>query len=285
MSLFERLLQTLCCPHDQNELRLESGELICASCGRTFAIDRGIVRFINEDSQRPQWSRALLDAINRAFPEMHAMDYYRDRFSKAEKRYRENAALRRVVDELSPTVGVAVDIASGPGGGFLPLLASRLPSETLLIGTDACPPIIEHWSTCISRSHPLSAYLDIDLLQPLPFPDASLDLVTGVFIENVNIDEPMGLISELSRCTKPEATIVLRQLFYADESATAAMLRDQSNPYASVSDFARSLASVGLVVADQTMLRFGRGKLDPGDAFPIGDTDEWAESILTVAHA
>lgn len=282
--MLERLLQTLCCPHDRNELHQQDSQLICDACGRTFSVDRGIVRFIDEDTPRPHWSRALLEAINESHPEMQTEDYYRERLLKAEDRYRDNPALREVVDALASTSGVALDIASGPSGGFLPLLAPRLPEETLLIGTDACPPVIEHWYTCISEIREAAAYLDVDLLGPLPFADASIDLVTGVYIENVNIDKPMGLISELARCTKHATKIVLQQLFYAEESATAVMLRDQGNPYASLPDFADALASVGFGAVEQVRLRSGRGKLDPGDALPLRDSDEWNDSLLIIRH-
>ena len=282
--MFERLLHTLCCPHDRSELHHLDGKLMCDACGRTFPLDRGIVRFIDEDTPRPHWSRALLEAINRSHPEMQTEDYYRERVLNAEERYCRSAELRRAVDALSSAEGVAVDIASGPSGGFLPILAPRLPDETLLIGSDACPPIIEHWYACIVETRELAAYLDIDLLGPLPFPDASIDLVTGVYVENVNIDDPMGLISELARCTKQAARIVLQQLFYAEGSATAAMLRDQGNPYASLPDFADALASVGLGTVEQARLRSGRGKLHPGDALPLHDTDEWTESVLIIRH-
>ena len=282
MKIADRLLPYLSCPEDGTGLIHTPHGFLCPTCYRDYPVDGGIVRFIISKHERPKNPAALAADYSENSPERLEVSYYRERFAAKQVELEENAAVRKAVDFCANINGIIVDIATGHGGGYVPWLSLLAAKDALLVATDACPPVIENWYSLLSAQTGRFAFLDIDLARNLCFRDSAIDLITGVGIDNVNVNKPLSLFLEIYRCLKPGAWMVIHQIFYSSNSHTAAFLKAQENPYESISSYSDLLGRLGLRLMDADEAGKFRGKIDPGDGFPIDEDDSWAEMILYI---
>lgn len=281
MPMVERHKHLLICPHDFLDLTTHEGTLACSTCGRKYPIESGIIHFVTREEERPQNSKTLAQLYAEELPERLDVDYYQHQYAQKEDAYMTNAAVKEAVDFVVANIGVGVDLATGPGGGYIGPIVKRLSKGATLFASDACLPVIENWSRCLQSEYANRfAFLDIDLNGNLCFPDNSIDVFSGVEIANVNDGNPTGLLQEVHRCLKPDGWAVFQEIFFAPGSETATLLSQEDDFYASVSVFSKRTLAMGLQVTRTEQVKMGVGKISLGDGMPINDRDRWCQKIL-----
>ena len=167
--------------------------------------------------------------------------------------------------------GVIVDIATGPGGGWVHGILELMPKDTVVISTDACTPCIHGYSEFYKDKN--YYYFDVDLDKSLPFHDNSIDVFTGVLL--CNVSNYRGLLSEVARCLKPGGRAVFHEIFFSPKSETYTYLTKENAVYASSDVYVEFCKSVGLDLAAMETCEKSLGKLDPEDGLPLSESDEW----------
>jgi len=269
----KRLLDVLACPACVAPLDIGCDALVCTSCQRAFPIEEGIVHFVR-DEERPMNPKNLANAGSW----IKDPKTYEKNARGTEHRYETDARVREYVDFIAdfvaPRQGVVVDLATGPGGGYVAPLLKRMSPECLLIATDVCPPVVTfQYQLFKPRYKDAFEMLDVDLAETLPFKSTSIDVFCGVLIENIS--GVSNTLREVVRCVKGDGQVVLRQRFYAQESATAQYLRERGHIFASFESFEAYCREIGLQVRAFQKLYSRRGKSEPGDGLPIDEQDEW----------
>jgi len=281
MNLAEKLGDLLTCPHDMGTLSPGTDVLSCTKCGRRYPRTSGIVHLVTNEAERPRNPRALAADYAQNSPELLRVDFYRRQAEHKEHLYRTNGAFREAVDFVVAKLGVGADLASGNGGGYIAPTVRRMGSESLLLATDACLPVIENWYAYLAPEYAdRFAFLDIDLSGMLCFADARLDVFTAVAVSNVNDGNPESLLREVARCLKPQGWAVLQEMIFSPTSETCRVLTDQGNLYASLQTFADRVRPYGLELVSTSQVSTRRGKICDGDGWPVSDDDEWSETIL-----
>lgn len=281
MNVIERLADILTCPHDFQRITHCRSGFVCDSCQRQYSAGTGIVHFICSDEERPANPKALAKDYELNSKERLGIDYYRNQAQIKEHIYQNNPVVKEAVDFVVDRAGVAVDLATGHGGVYIAPIVRRLRDKAILIATGACPPVIANWSEYFRRDYAdRFVFLDIDLSKPLCFADESIDIFSGLGIANVNSGYPIDLLKEVHRCLKPGGYAVLQEMFFAEESKTAKLLKAQNQLYASLSVFKDYTSGFGLNMTKTAEVAKVKGKIDPRDGMPIDESDSWAERTL-----
>ena len=268
----EKLLDVLACPSCIAPLDMGCDALVCPQCERTFPIEEGIVHFVR-DEDRPANPTNLAKVEGIQDPKT-----YERHARENEQRYATDAHVREYVDSIAdfaaPRQGVVVDLATGPGGGYVAPLLKRMSPECLLIATDACLPVVAHQYRLFKpRYGDQFEMLDVDLAGTLPFQSASIDAFCGLLI--TNISGVSNTLRDMVRCLKDDGQVVLGERFYAQESVTARHLREQGHVFASFGSFKDYAHGIGLQVSRFQKLFSTKGKTDPRDGLPLDEQDEW----------
>ena len=280
-NIVARLESILRCPQDLAKLMYSEKSLVCENCGKSYRTEDHVVRLIDESS-RPTNPASLGRDYFEHSPERCSPQYYRNMYETKQDDLFSNPGIRDAVDRCNLTKGTVVDLASGHGGGFLCWLAEKLPPERLLIGTDACPPVIENWGEVLPPIRENFVFIDADLANRLPFHDRSVGCFTGIYIGNISMSADNVLYSEFSRCLNDDGRVVIQEVFYAEDSASASYLNANGSPYASIDDFNKVLNIADLHIVESIEIRHAQGKIDPRDGFPLDEEDRWTENILVV---
>lgn len=267
-----RFLEILACPSCVSPVIVTIESIACTNCQETFPLEEGIIHFV-KDTQRPENSRNLAKSSNIQNPEL-----YRRNAQREELRYGQEKSVRDYVDFVAPCKGIIVDLATGPGGGHITPTLKRMNPESILVATDACLPVIRFQYQLFKPIYgDQFEILDVDLSKTLPFKTDSIDIFCGAGIDNV--DGASNPLREVTRCLKPNGTLVISQRFYAQDSETAKYLTERGSIYASFETFKDYCRQVGLEVAKFEKLHSYKGKSSPRDGLPLNEDDEW-----TVAH-
>ena len=289
------LSEILVCTACNGDLTQQRGSLSCTQCHREFRANDGLVRFLR-GRDRPRQSKNLggmglfgrvsyLLAITGLVPPLRGLKWIRDpRFYKkqaadSEYQYRTNEAVKQYVDAVAENALVVVDLATGPGGGYVGPILKRLPAKSLLIATDACLPVVKHQHALFrSQYGERFVMLDVDLAQRLPFRSQSVDRFSGVC--TTNIVGVADTLREVARCLTLEGRALLSERFYAEGSITEQRLTEIGHAFATMASFEASCREIGLSLEKQVDAYSGKGKSDPGDGLPLSDEDEWAQVHL-----
>ena len=264
-----KLLQILACQKCAAPLERISGGLLCTRCRQVFPDEDGIVHFVTEEG-RPENPRNLA-----TLPALQDASLYERNAKGNEERYHREDLVREYVDFVAACEGTIVDLATGPGGGYVAPILKRLLPEGLLIATDACLPVLEfQYRLFKPQFQDRFEILDVDLGKTLPFKGESIDVFCGAGVTNVaNISDTLG---EVARCLKKRGSVVLSERFYAQESETAKYLTNSGHVSASFESFDAFCRGIGLAVTRNEELYTRVGKSEPGDGLPLKETDEWA---------
>jgi len=183
------------------------------------------------------------------------------------------------VDAIAEKALVVVDLATGPGGGYVAPILKRLPARSLLIATDACPPVVKHQHVLFrSQYGERFVMLDVDLAQRLPFKSQSIDRFSGAGI--TNIVGVADTLREVARCMTPKGRAVLGERFFAEGSVTEHRLSERGHAFATMASSGSFCGGIGLSLEDQTIAYSGKGKSDPGNGLPLSSEDEWSQVHL-----
>jgi SAM-dependent methyltransferase len=226
----------------------------------------------------------LAEDYAKASPDRLHQPSYERKYRDKQAEYGESSALQEAVRRCRDAGPLAVDLASGHGGGFLPWLAPRVRDGAILIGTDACLPVISNWSRLLSTYRDNVFFLDVDLLREPPFRNDMIDVFSGVMVANAYNSDPLKHFTRLHSRLRPGGILVISEIFYDAASKTAEFLADHSNPYQSLERFLGMLQSIGFHADDVLPLRRQQGKICSGDGFPIDDQDWWSEQIIVAAR-
>ena len=264
-----KLLEILVCPKCIAPLERISGALVCTQCQQAFPEEDGITHFVTDET-RPESSKNLASHL----PIQEASLYERNA-ERNEERYNREHFVKEYVNFVASCKGVIVDLATGPGGGYIAPILKRLNPESLLIATDACLPVLKfQYRLFKPQFQDRFEILDVDLGKTLPFKGESIDIFCGAAITNIsNISETLR---EMVRCLRIQGSVVLSERFYAQESETAKYLTERGHIFASFGSFDAFCKEIGLQVAKYEKLYTKRGKSEPGDGLPLKETDEWA---------
>lgn len=216
------------------------------------------------DSDRPLWSMAL----ERSYSEFGGSLDMRRNFQKRREEANGCNILRKFFDFVTEPGGVMIDLASGPSGYFAPAL-DRLKSDAILIAADACPTVLSALADASANER--FFLFDLDLDQPLPLRDASVDVFSGNLLCNVN--RYPDLLREVFRCLKPGGRLAVMESFFEEGSATAEFLTQRQAIFSSLETYVDFCESVGFEYLGGDLLRETTGKLDPGDLLPIAPED------------
>ena len=232
--------------------------------GMEFVQEGNVFHFLNGESSRPEWSKAL-DAY---LTGNHINLMMKRKYSGQKRRMSSNDALRHLVEFFSASDGIKVDLASGPSGYFAPFLDTLKGSDCFII-TDACPAVIRaHADAC---RKPNFYILDVDLDKGLPFRDESVDIFTGNLLNNV--ENYSGLIREAYRCLKPGGKLAVIEMFFDQGSKTQKYLAEQGKIWASYNTFVEFCESVGFTWLGSETVATRKGPVFGGDLYPLDKDD------------
>lgn len=267
-----QFLDILACPQCLSLLEEAADSLKCTRCQGYFPVEDGIIHFVS-DENRPESPKNLAQ-----HPPIQEASLYGKNAERNEERYNREPYVKEYVDFVAAYKGIIVDLATGPGGGYIAPTLKQLNPEGLLIATDACLPVLRYQYQLFKPQYQdRFEILDVDLGKTLPFKDNSIDIFCGVGVTNIsNISETL---KEVVRCLKSQGSVVLSERFYAQESETAKYLTELGHIFASFESFDAYCRGIGLHVARCEELFRKRGKSEPGDGLPLKETDEW-----TVVH-
>lgn len=267
--LVDRIGDVLRCPGCGNRLIAISQRLVCAGCKREFSYTTATIHFIDDENDRPSVSKRLSTL-------MYSDDKYTVGRGRryALERYDQERSVRDYVEYAQIDCGLIVDLASGPSGGYIHNILEKISPNTVLVASDACPWVIDKYSEYYGRRHPGQfGCIDMDLDKRLPFADGSIDVFTGVLLDNVG--NYRGLLQEVSRCLKKNGRAVFHEMFFSRQSETFKVLSSENAVYASDEVFCNFCSSVGMDTIEVEACWKGTGKLDPRDGIPVNDQDEW----------
>jgi len=288
------LLPLLCCPGCRGELRasdppaasdLQAGTLRCMSCAATYDVEGGIPILAPRED---------LDSYADRWPWGLTHEYLVSRIEQGRADYAAGGPFAAWVDAAARTRGVVLDIATGPGSSLLGALAPRLTEETHLIATDASlyllPRLKAAWET--QRVRPPMDFVAMDGNR-WPVRDGVLDAVTSfrgfecVWDDAARKRSPRfgNAYRQASRALKPGGRVFELCGLFAEESETAAMLEANESINASQEKLESFWQSLDLEVEWAAELGRRQGKLDPGDAVPISESDVWWEMLSVLRKA
>ena len=210
--------ESLCCPDCRSELVLqggsggeilESGDLVCSLCKRSYEISDGIPQFISIED---------LDGLNKRFARFYK------RYSRFENFFnrlsfltmgRERKMRSQVLGRLELGGGRILEVSVGSGGNLKHLFESSGVGE--VFGLDISPDQLFYARQLVEKQEwPVELFLG--MAEALPFRDNSFDNVFHIGGINFFSDKKRA-IDEMVRVAKPGSRIVI-----ADESEHVARM-------------------------------------------------------------
>ncbi len=288
------LLPLLCCPVCRGGLcasgppaisDLQAGSLRCMSCTAAYDLENGIPILAPRED---------LDSYADRWPSGLAHEHLMSRIEQCRTEYTAGGPFAAWVDTAAHTRGVVLDIATGPGSSLLGALVPLLTEETHVIATDASlyllPRLKAAWETQSVRSPIDFVAMDGNRW---PFGDGVLDAVTSLRGFGCVWDDPErkqlprfgNAYREASRALKAGGRVFELCGLFAEDSETAAMLEANQCISASRGKLESFWRSLGLEVESAEELRRGQGRLEPGDAVPLSESDVWWEMLYVLRKA
>ncbi len=164
------------------------------------------------EQEASQWVRSMFGRV------AHRYDLANHLLSANVDRYWRNRTVARVRDVLQRPGALVLDLACGTGDL---LIALEREAGRRLIGSDFCHPMLTGARTKIARDHLQSVLVESDALA-LPFPDASLDLVTIAFGYRNFANYGAGLV-EMRRVLRPGGALAILEFTQPPNPAFAAV--------------------------------------------------------------
>ncbi|HVV46115.1 MAG TPA: bifunctional demethylmenaquinone methyltransferase/2-methoxy-6-polyprenyl-1,4-benzoquinol methylase UbiE [Bryobacteraceae bacterium] len=164
------------------------------------------------EQEASQWVRSMFGRV------AHRYDLANHLLSANVDRYWRNRTVARVRDVLQRPGALVLDLACGTGDL---LIALEREAGRRLIGSDFCHPMLTGARTKIARDHLHSVLVESDALA-LPFPDASLDLVTIAFGYRNFANYGAGLV-EMRRVLRPGGALAILEFTQPPNPAFAAV--------------------------------------------------------------
>ncbi len=241
-----------------------------------FVQEGNVCHFINDETRRPNWSKALDEYLTGS----HIDLMMKRKYSGQKRRMSSNDALRHFAEFVSATDGIKVDLASGPSGYFAPFLDALKDRDRFII-TDACAAVIKaHADAC---RKPNIYILDVDLDKGLPFKDGSVDIFTGNLLNNV--EDYGGLIREACRCLKPGGRLAVIEMFFDKDSKTQKYLAEQGKIWASYDTFVDCCESAGFTCIGSETVTVRKGPISEGDLYPLDKDDRSTDRTVYFVKA
>lgn len=234
-------------------------------------IKKNVYSFIDNDDERPQWSKNLNNyLVNNPKTLQFKRNYtfYRNNVKTDSKK-------SKLFQYLAEPGGIIIDLASGPSGYFSPIF-EYMKEDSAFVATDACQAVINAHQR-VNKDQRFYIF-DLDLDKPLPFNDESIDVFSGNLLNNV--DNYRNLLFEISRCLKPGGRVGLIEWFYENDSKTYEYLKERNAVYSSLENFIEVCKEVGLEYIESEVYKEIVGKANQGDLLPIGENDKCLETIL-----
>ena len=237
--------------------------------GTPYVQDGNVIHFIADEGARPAWSKALdraLQGVDLRMPQ---------RYQSQRRIMTEDPLRKKYIDFLSEVHGVKVDLASGPSGYFAAMLDTLSDADTLIV-TDACPSVIAAHADA-GRGKPMLVF-DVDLDQPLPFQDASIDAFSGNLLNNV--DHYAELLREAYRCLRPGGRLAVIELFFDHDGPTFRHLEAQGAIWASYETYIAFCEGLGFRHLGGDILQSRVGRIAEGDLYPLDPTERSTDRTI-----
>lgn len=178
--------------------------------GIYYVRDNNLFHFIDNDEERPEWSKLL----NKYFANNPDKMQMKQRYDLNCKKIDDDNLMQDFFRYITEEQGVIVDLASGPSGYFAPVF-NFLKDNSIFIATDACKSVIEaHRKVNLDERFNI---FDLNLDKDLPFKEGSVNAFSGNLLDNV--DNYIGLLSEIGRCLKHNKDLTNRIVFFEKQIA------------------------------------------------------------------
>lgn len=162
------------------------------------------------EQEASRWVRSMFGRV------AHRYDLANHLLSANVDRYWRNHTVARVREILDRPDSRVLDLACGTGDL---LIALERAAGRKLIGSDFCHPMLTGASTKLRRDRLQSALVESDALA-LPFPDASLDLITIAFGYRNLANYRAGLV-EMRRVLRPGGALAILEFTQPPNKAFA----------------------------------------------------------------
>ena len=236
-----------------------------------YTKEKNVDHFINNESERPQWS-IILDNYHKNNPnQLQIKRQYRFHLNNIDT----DVQKKNYFHYITELGGVTVDLASGPSGYFSPVF-NFLKDDSIFIATDASIAIINAHQKANTDNR--FYIFDVDLDKVFPFEDGSIDAFCGNLL--LNVDNYKGLLKEISRCLKFNGRFAVIELFYETGSQTYDYLKQRNAVFSSLEYFISVCSEIGLKYKDSEIRKEIVGKISEGDLLPIGENDKCLETIV-----
>jgi demethylmenaquinone methyltransferase/2-methoxy-6-polyprenyl-1,4-benzoquinol methylase len=164
------------------------------------------------EQEASRWVRSMFGRVARRY------DLANHLLSANVDRYWRNHTVARVRDVLQRPEARVLDLACGTGDL---LIALERAAGRSLIGSDFCHPMLTGAQTKLDRNRLKSVLLESDALQ-LPFPDASLDLITIAFGYR-NLANYRAGLAEMRRVLRPAGALAILEFTQPPNKAFASV--------------------------------------------------------------
>lgn len=236
-----------------------------------FSTDGNIVHFILNDEDRPWWSKQLDLSYLKTGEKLDMSENY----LLQKNTMTSDPVKDRFVEFISNKSGIKVDLASGPSGYFSAAL-DHLTGDDVFIATDACPTVISaHAKACQKDNF---FVFDVDLDNPLPFKDSSINLFSGNLLNNIN--NYAELLCEVYRCLKVGGHLAIIDMFFEHGCSTYKHLNDKGEIWASFETLVAFCEKIGFTFLNSEIISSRKGKLSDGDLYPLDENDNWCDRTL-----
>ena len=209
-----------------NEL-LEDNSLVTRIANRAFEEENGIAYFVPSatDPHDMQWEREMREE---GWIEYNWRDYWGQSGGWADSKYGPNVLgernrehHRKMAQMMAERGGVILDIGSGPGGGYMPLILHSDPTASVIV-SDISHTVVEEWKKFLDKEldSPHLCYAAFDF-RDIPFNDCTIDIVSdhsGIFS---CLENKAAALREVYRVLKPGGTFVSYGGFVTKESIAA----------------------------------------------------------------
>ncbi len=121
---------------------------------------------------------------------------------------RNNKYFNQVVDRVLDRDGLILDIGTGPGGGYMPVILQRK-LEAQIIISDLCPTVLKEWKKFLEKEvkPPNIHYAAFDNCD-MPLEDESIDIVTSAGGFTNTEGDKSNVLKEIYRILKSDGFFV-----------------------------------------------------------------------------